>query len=546
LDADATRLLVTRAEGWAAGLRLAALTVRDAPDPRARALAVRGDDRHLFDFFAAEVLDPLSPDQRDLLVSCSVLDRLSGPLCDAVLGRTGSAGVLADLERAGVFVTALDPHRTWFRCHPLFRDVLRRRLLAAAPDAERRLLACAADWFLADGEVEEAVRHRLAAGDQQEAAGLLSARAPWFMERGLAGVYFQLGGMLAPAVARADPRLCVQLAYAAATSGHDDRVRWWLDSAGPLDAGGPSPRPGWRTIAGAAGAIRATVERAWTGGIEGALADAVRAVELENDPAERGYALVRFAWGRVLLGAGRAEEAAEVLTAVRRLPTLAQTTPVVQMQLAGATALALLRTGRHDEARRVCAEAAAVAATMERSLGDAAGPALTLLRTAEGQLAHLDGDIPAARALLARAAELARVWGHESSLVAALTAQAQAELAAGGRSAARALLNEAHDVAENGPVLPAAAEALRVAEARVGRAAVEQARHGQGLLIEELTDREQSILRALPGPLSQREIGAELYISMNTVKGYTKSLYRKLGVTGRAEAVRRAREIGLI
>ena len=65
-------------------------------------------------------------------------------------------------------------------------------------------------------------------------------------------------------------------------------------------------------------------------------------------------------------------------------------------------------------------------------------------------------------------------------------------------------------------------------------------------MIEELTDRELSILRALPGPLTQREIGAELYISMNTVKGYTKSLYRKLGVTGRAEAVRRAREIGLI
>ena len=102
-----------------------------------------------------------------------------------------------------------------------------------------------------------------------------------------------------------------------------------------------------------------------------------------------------------------------------------------------------------------------------------------MLRTAEGQLAHLDGDIPAARVLLGRAAELARVWGHESSLVSALTAQAQAELAAGNRAAARALLNEAHDVAENGPVLPAAAEALRVAEARVGRRAVEAARRGR-------------------------------------------------------------------
>ena len=141
------------------------------------------------------------------------------------------------------------------------------------------------------------------------------------------------------------------------------------------------------------------------------------------------------------------------------------------------------------------------------------------------------------------------MWGYDSSLVAALTTQAQAELAAGDRRSARSLLNAAHeaaDAAESRPIHPAALEALRVAEARIGRRAVQDARRELHVLVEDLTDRERSILRALPGPLTQREIGAELFISMNTVKGYTKSLYRKLGVAGREEAVARARMLGLL
>ena len=141
---------------------------------------------------------------------------------------------------------------------------------------------------------------------------------------------------------------------------------------------------------------------------------------------------------------------------------------------------------------------------------------------------------------------VARAWGHDTHLVAALAAAAEAELAAGNRAHARTLLNEAHEAAVNGPILPAAQEALRLAEGRVGRRAVQDARHEQHVLVEELTDRELSILRALQGPLTQREIGSELFLSLNTVKGYTKSLYRKLGVSGREEAVVRARALGLL
>jgi LuxR family transcriptional regulator, maltose regulon positive regulatory protein len=133
ISLDAVDALVDRTEGWAVGLKLAALTIRSSPDPAGRAAAVRGDDRHIIDFLSSEVLDRLPADRREFLVRTAVLDRLCGSLCDAVLGRTGSAVVLEALERADLFVVPLDAHREWYRYHRLFRDVLTRELKATAP-----------------------------------------------------------------------------------------------------------------------------------------------------------------------------------------------------------------------------------------------------------------------------------------------------------------------------------------------------------------------------------------------------------------------------
>ncbi len=108
-----------------------------------------------------------------------------------------------------------------------------------------------------------------------------------------------------------------------------------------------------------------------------------------------------------------------------------------------------------------------------------------------------------------------------------------------------AALDRAHEVSAAEPAQPVAAEQLAALDARIGRDAVDQARHRRDLL-EDFTDRELAILRALRGPLSAREIGSELYLSINTVKGYTKSLYRKLGVVTRAQAVTRGHDLGLI
>jgi len=132
-----------------------------------------------------------------------------------------------------------------------------------------------------------------------------------------------------------------------------------------------------------------------------------------------------------------------------------------------------------------------------------------------------------------------------SQLVMALTVLAQAELAAGDRSAARAALGEAREAAGSDVIWPYVLRDLEATETRIGRGAARAARH-DGVLGEELTDRELSILRILPSSASQREIGAALFLSINTVKGYTKSLYRKLDVATRQDAVARGHELGLI
>lgn len=545
LPADTMSGMVDRTEGWAAGLQLAALSVRAAPDPVRRAAAIRGDDRHLLDYFSAEVLRRAGEDQRRLLVRCSVLERLSGPLCDAVLGRADSAPVLAELERTNLFVTALDDRREWYHCHRLFRDALRRELGLVEGDGVQLLMVRAADWFLGQGEVEDAVRHRLAAGDSDGAAILLTSWVRWFVDRGLIPTYLQLGGQVATAVAHTHPDLCVSLAWAAALTGHVELVRPWLDAAERMITDASPPLHGWSSLRAGARTVRANSGYLGNTHRAGAIADAEEAVSLEADPAVSGYAVARMTLGRVLQDAGEPEAAVEVLSAALGLPVVARAPGFLRLQAAGALASALLDMGRVARAHRVCLDVAAAADALEAQWGEAAGPVLTLLRTAEGRVAHARGDVGAARTVLTRAVALGRLCGDPSHLVLALTALAQADLADGDPATSAVTLAEAHETAESAAIAPAAVRELRATDARIGRHRNDRPGRPQ-LPLDDLTDREVSILRAMQGQLSQREIGAAMFISVNTVKGYTKSLYRKLDVTSRQAAVQRGRALGLI
>lgn len=174
-------VLEARTEGWVAALQLAALSLRDRADASGFIDRFAGDDRFVVDYLVDEVLSRQPDDVRRFLLDTSILDRMTGPLCEAVCERAGGAGgraMLEDLDRQNLFVVPLDDHRRWYRYHHLFADVLRAHLLQERPDDVAGLHRRASAWHAGAGRTEDAVRHALAAGDAGRAADLVEVALP--------------------------------------------------------------------------------------------------------------------------------------------------------------------------------------------------------------------------------------------------------------------------------------------------------------------------------------------------------------------------------
>ena len=170
--------LHARTEGWAAGLRLAALSLAGHPDPERFAAEFCGSERTVAEYLLAEVLERQPEEVRRLLLRTSILGRVNGELADLLTGEAGGERILQDLEAAGAFVASLDARRSWFRYHPLFADLLQLQMRGTAPGELPALHAAAAGWFAEHGYPVEAVRHAQAAGDWSLAACLLCNQ--WF------------------------------------------------------------------------------------------------------------------------------------------------------------------------------------------------------------------------------------------------------------------------------------------------------------------------------------------------------------------------------
>ncbi len=203
--------LSARTEGWIASLQLAALSLRDRDDPSGFIAGFAGDDRYVVDYLVEEVLDLQPAEVRAFLLDTAILERLSGPLCDAVNATIGGAKMLESLERRNLFVVPLDDQRRWYRYHHLFADVLRSHLFAERPDHVIELHRRAGAWFEEAGDPVAAVRHALAAGNVDRAADLVELAIPELARNRREAVIRAWGDQLPQDVLRDRPVLAIRL-----------------------------------------------------------------------------------------------------------------------------------------------------------------------------------------------------------------------------------------------------------------------------------------------------------------------------------------------
>lgn len=231
--------LESRTEGWIAGLQLAALSMQGRDDVHGFIAAFSGDHRHIADYLVEEVLRSQPEHVRSFLLKTSILDRLSGPLCDAVTGGTGGRALLGALERSNLFVVPLDDTREWYRFHHLFADVLQAQLREEQPDEVAALHRCASRWYERNGSTADAVGHALAGGDPEAAATLVERAWPE-MDRSLQSATWRgWAEMLPDELVRVRPVLSVGYAWALLDAGELERadarlreVELWLDNGG--------------------------------------------------------------------------------------------------------------------------------------------------------------------------------------------------------------------------------------------------------------------------------------------------------------------------
>jgi LuxR family maltose regulon positive regulatory protein len=507
LEAGDVERLVTRTEGWPAGLYLAALSLAGRDDPAAFIEQFAGDDRHIVDYLGGEVLDGLDAETRSFLVRTSILDRLSAPLCDHVLERTDAARHLEELERANLFLVPLDARRDWYRYHQLFRELLRHELARSEPEAVAELHRRAAGWLAANGGVDEAIRHALAAGDEGDASRLVaeSWRGPF--NRGELATVDRWLDELPEAIVAAEPDLRLARAWVAMDSGRPREAEQWL-------LGGVTE--GESLVLHAVLCFK-------LGKLGHAEEIARGALEVAPVDSPLGLAVAHCILGIALYYRGELEEAAGSLDEANRL-ALAGDNRLARIYALGY--LALIRLEEGDEAAAGLLRDQALVLCGQP-------PASEHFVTATTLLAHgrLERDEPS----LEQAVGLARRGSASLEIANALLGLGEVRRDAATLSDARSTIDGCEDAGRLPELIDEATVALR------GR------RPGPRREIAgDLSERELAVLRLLPTGASLREIGDTLYLSLNTVKTHARSIYRKLGASSREQAVERGRDLGLL
>lgn len=512
--------LAERTEGWPATTTLAALALR-AGVP---VTGFGGDDRFVSDYLETEHLAALSPPQRRFAVQASVLEELSAPACDALLGRRDSGRVLSALERAGL-VVPLDHCDRRYRYRRLVRDLLRAELDRTAPERARALHAAASVWSEEHDDPEHALRHAAAAGEPRRVAALAERFLVPECERGRFDRVEPWLELLhdEPAIER-HPDLCLAASWLHALRGRAPESQHWADAAArALDGGDPRLH-----------VLRALRCR---DGVAQMLDDTAIALSaLPAGDAWRTAALLASGAARFLTAdAARAEH--DLGDAVEA----ADAAGAAAIRILGLCMLALFATERDApaEAEAFLNEARTAAAAN----GPDVSAAQVLLEAVTARAAIRDDDRATAEAAAARAGERLSFLSHAAPWLSTLAALELVHVRLGLADAdgARELLRRVGDILRLRPQLGLLVR--RTAELdRRARALAEP----EGRWASSLTPAETRLLPLLATHLSFREIGERLYVSRNTVKTQAISVYRKFGVSSRSDAIARALELGLI
>lgn len=529
------RAIAELTEGWAAGTYLRALAVAAGRSDRPSPSDV-SPERLIEEYFRTEVLGALSADDVDLLVSASVLDRMSGPLCDALLDRQRSGSDLDRLERTNLFLIPLDEERTWFRFHHLLGDFLRAELERRDPARVTELRRRAAIWHQEQGLIEPALEYAMSAGDEDRAAGLAMAIAQgtlnvgrsetvrrwmhWFDERDIIGRH---------------PMLAAYATMLFALGGDVPAAERWAASFEPWAATlGPDPGT---TDAEALGVW--AISRVLIGqhGSAGMLADAEIAVAaLPDGHPFRVTAFVSLGVSRALTG--DADGSTEALhEAIARWEVNRVANTAACLALTQLTAAALAR-GDRPTAEAYIAKARSIISSfglMEQAI-------VVCIDALDARLAMTHGAVEQARSILAHAQRLRPGLTY---IIPWVSIRARFDLikgmlALGDGGGARTLMAEVDEILavrpDMGTLLDERAELVeRLRALKGGRAGA-----------STLTIAELRVLPLLTTHLTFREIGERLFVSQNTVKTQAISIYRKLDATSRNEAIERAIEMGLL
>jgi LuxR family transcriptional regulator, maltose regulon positive regulatory protein len=530
LGDDDVAALHKRTEGWAAGLYLAALYLREGGSVQGAGDAFAGDDRLVSQYMESEFLGRISARHREFLTWTAVLERMCGPLCEAVLDQPGSAAELADLVRSNLLLVPLDRRGFWYRYHHLFRDMLLAELERLEPGLLPVLRRRAAAWCEANDRPEEALEYAMAAGDVDTAARLvqrlwlptdrqgrfvtLQRWFRWLEQRDEIGRY---------------PLIVVSAAVVAAETGRPADAERWADTVDTWQYG-DSSRPADPVTEAWAGVLRAIMCRC---GVEQMRTDADEAVrKFAAANTMMPVALLCQAFARILSDDHDGSDAL-----LEEAARIAGEVGSHEVQADALCERSLLAMANGDWSR------AEILAAQAREALRPIGMETLLASAVLARGAVHRGDLTAARRELVSAQRLRPLLTYA---IPHLAVQARIQLihvhlALADVAGARTLLREIEEILKRRPDL-----GTLTGEARELRARLSAERAPATPGVSSLTTAELRILPMLATHLSFPEIGAEMFLSPHTVKSQAMSIYRKLGASSRNQAVIRSRELGLL